>query len=436
MRFAFRRVAIPSATLGIAAAVPVAISPTWGWLGTAVVAAAGAALISRALASSHVAPLEQMAAIVRGRTGSPDASAADLARLVAFEYRDALAALERAQGESRRREAALKHVGDGVVLVDETGLVDYANPAARALMNERVLDLSHRLDQPDLHRVLRLADGLGSPVEEEVTVHTPAPRHVLARALPLVSGGSALILMDLSESYRLDRVRRDFVANVSHELKTPVAGMRALADVAIAAHHDGDRESAGRFVSKIRDEAERLADLVADLLDLSSVETGGQLDVQALELADIVRSATERVRAVAESKGVALEVGVLPATLAGDATQLTMAVQNLVDNAVRYSERGTVRVASGRDDGCVVITVSDEGIGIPAKELPRIFERFYRVDRARSRATGGTGLGLSIVRHVAENHGGRVEVASELGVGSTFKLVLPAEPVSTPGTAA
>jgi two-component system sensor histidine kinase SenX3 len=412
--------------VGLAAAVPVAISATWGWLVALPAAVAGAWLVTIDIRRRFVDPVERLAAIARPYAPSPDLPVDELARLIAFSYADAIGRLDEALAEGRRREVALSHAADGIVLIDADGLVDHANPAARSLLAQRVLQLSHRLAEPQLDRLVRQARELDAPVAEEITLRMPAARHVLGRAIPLTGGGAVLVLQDLSEAHRLDRLRRDFVANVSHELKTPVAGMRALAEVAVTAIEDDDHTTARRFVERLEAEGQRLSGLVADLLDLSRVESKEGMDIQAVDVRQLIDEAAAVLRAAAEAKGICIELAGPHLLVDGDRSQLSTAMQNLLENAIRYSERGTIRAAVAGTDGLVAIAVSDEGIGIPADELPRIFERFYRVDRARSRATGGTGLGLSIVRHVAENHGGHVDVSSELGVGSTFTLLIPA----------
>jgi signal transduction histidine kinase len=237
---------------------------------------------------------------------------------------------------------------------------------------------------------------------------------------------------ELSESRRLDRVRRDFVANVSHELKTPVATIRALAETAATALGSDDLDTAILFVDRLGHEATRLADLVTDLLDLSRVEAMGELHRGSVDLDAIVRDAAEQCRQHATAKGLALVVHATPTVIEADPSQLAMALKNVVDNAIRYSESGTIELCVAPGPKTVAISISDEGIGIPEDEIPRIFERFYRVDKARSRSTGGTGLGLAIVKHVIENHSGEVAVRSQLGVGSTVTLRLPVVPIPAP----
>jgi len=406
-------------------ALPVAISPTWGFIPAAVIAAAGAFWIGRSVRDRYVRPVERLGVMLRQTTSDP--SPENLAQQLVSEYRDALNRMDETVSQNRRREAALEHSTEAVVLIDPDGRVDYANPRARDILHGHVLDLSRRLLQPDLERLVQRARDVMLLATEDVVLYVPGPRHARALAIPFADGSLALLLSDLEESRRLDQVRRDFVANVSHELKTPVAGIRALAETAATAFAADDLSTARRFIERLGTEAARLSGLVSDLLDLSRVEAGAELQMASVPLAPLLTEAADRARPVAEVKGIELNVVSPDMVIEADPSQLSMAVKNLVDNAVRYSEGGTVHISSECRTGCIAVTVTDEGIGIPSTEIPRIFERFYRVDKARSRATGGTGLGLAIVRHVAENHGGKVEVSSELGVGSTFTLLLPVD---------
>ena len=259
----------------------------------------------------------------------------------------------------------------------------------------------------------------------------PPPRQLLLRALPLRHQeeclGAVAVVDDVSERRQLEAVRRDFVANVSHELRTPVGALALLGE---ALSEEADPEVVSRLARRITAEADRAARMIEDLLDLSRIEGGGPVPRQKVSVEGLVAAALERSRPVADLRGVHLRgsvSGAVGASLMGDESQLVSAVANLVDNAVKYSDAGaSVLVCARMVDACVNISVRDRGIGIPRRDLQRIFERFYRVDRARSRDTGGTGLGLSIVRHVATNHGGDVSVESEEGEGSTFTLHLPA----------
>jgi two-component system sensor histidine kinase SenX3 len=253
---------------------------------------------------------------------------------------------------------------------------------------------------------------------------------VLARVAPL---GSTLVLVlveDRTEARRVDEVRRDFVANVSHELKTPVGAMALLAEALLDAADDP--EAVRRFAGRVQTESGRLSRLVQDVIDLSRLQAHDPLEAPELvRLPDVVTEAVDRSRLAAEAKHLTVDTSAPePLVVRGDVHQLVMAVGNLVDNAVRHSpERGrisvTVRRLDGRPSGLAEVSVTDDGPGIPEADRERIFERFYRVDAARSRDTGGTGLGLAIAKHVAQGHGGELTLWSDEGTGSTFTLRLP-----------
>jgi signal transduction histidine kinase len=217
------------------------------------------------------------------------------------------------------------------------------------------------------------------------------------------------------------------VENASHEMKTPAATIQATAETLRQAAED-DPGAVPRFAVQLEREAVRLSRLVADLLDLSRIETGSVRD-ELVSLAALAREECQRLGSAAEDAGVTLELRTgTERPIRGSSRDLSLLLRNLVDNAIRYSRDGDkviVEIEDARD--AIVIRVRDTGLGIPTRDLDRIFERFYRVDRARSRETGGTGLGLAIVKHVVENHGGRADVTSELGRGSTFEVVLPFE---------
>jgi two-component system sensor histidine kinase SenX3 len=235
---------------------------------------------------------------------------------------------------------------------------------------------------------------------------------------------------DPDELRRVNKIRRDFVANVSHELKTPATSLRLLAE-SLEETIDEDPVQARFFAAQLKRETERLSQLITDLLDLARLESEERVENPVpVDVRSTLMSVLARMRSAARKKNITLQWKrfgrAAQYTVRGDETQLTSMFMNLVDNAVKYtSPGGRVEVTGGFEGSEVVIRVSDTGIGIPEGKLPRIFERFYRVDKARSKETGGTGLGLSIVKHVAENHGGRVAVESTPGEGSTFTVYLP-----------
>lgn len=256
-----------------------------------------------------------------------------------------------------------------------------------------------------------------------------SPMHLDVRAAALLGGKVVILGRDVSQERRLDAVRRDFTANVSHELKTPVGAISLLSET-IAQHAD-DAEAVRMFAPKLNRESQRLAALVQDIIDLSRLQEPDALaDAELVDVRQVVREAVDRQTTAAEQARITIHTdlhGEVPARVWGSHDLLTTAVRNLVDNAIRYSPPDSaVRVSLDCADDLVRVSVIDNGIGMEPQHLDRIFERFYRVDPARSRSTGGTGLGLSIVKHVAADHGGTVSVWSRPGRGSTFTLVLPA----------
>jgi signal transduction histidine kinase len=232
------------------------------------------------------------------------------------------------------------------------------------------------------------------------------------------------------ELQRVNKIRRDFVANVSHELKTPATSLRLLAE-SLEEAIDEDPVQARLFAAQLKKETGRLSHLITDLLDLTHLESQQRVEDPApVDVRSVLMTVLARMKAVARKKNITLQWKrfgrVAHYTVQGDETQLASMFTNLVDNAVKYTPPGgRVEVTGGCENSEIVIRVSDTGIGIPEGKLLRIFERFYRVDKARSKETGGTGLGLSIVKHIAENHGGRVTVESTLGEGSAFTVYLP-----------
>ena len=252
-------------------------------------------------------------------------------------------------------------------------------------------------------------------------------REVKISITPLNEDGMVLVLVsDESEARRIEAVRRDFVANVSHELKTPIGALGLLSEAILGAKDQPD--AVVKFATRMQNEAKRLTDLVQEIIDLSRLQSSDPLSKAfPVEVSEIVREAVSQAQITSEARGIYIEIGKIEdATVIGDRDQLIAAVHNLIENAVNYSPEDTkVSVVTIRKDNLIEISVTDQGIGIAEDEQNRIFERFYRVDPARSRETGGTGLGLSIVKHVALNHGGDIKVWSKVGVGSTFSLILP-----------
>jgi len=307
-----------------------------------------------------------------------------------------------------------------IVLADGAGRVSLRNSAAERL---RTSHSGYLIEEAIERHLERAMSGLES--EETLEFFGPPKQVVVVHTSPLPGGGAVALADDISERRRLDAMRTDFIANISHELKTPVGAMAVLAD---ALSGEDDPETVQRLVGRMVFEAERAARTIDDLLQLTEIELGTVFDRVPLDAVAILRASADRVRHSAKERAVAVHLAEssLPVTVMGDPRQLASAVGNLVENAVKYSEAGgRVDLAAAIDGDSVTFTVTDEGVGIPQREIERIFERFYRVDKARSRGTGGTGLGLAIVRHVATNHGGAVEVTSVEGEGSTFVLRIP-----------
>ena len=252
-------------------------------------------------------------------------------------------------------------------------------------------------------------------------------RELTVRAIYLEDVDNIVVLLsDESEAERVHEVRRDFVANISHELKTPIGALSLLSEAVLSAADEP--ASVVKFATRMQLEAKRLTDLVQEIINLSRLQDSDPLQVATENnVADLINEAIDLVKTTSEAKGISVAAGDIPAVVVlGDSEQLIMAIHNLLENAINYSPENTkVSVSSNVSDGIVEIVVADQGIGIPEEAQDRIFERFYRVDPARSRETGGTGLGLSIVKHVASNHGGEVKVWSSPNVGSSFALRLP-----------
>jgi signal transduction histidine kinase len=343
--------------------------------------------------------------------------------------------VEAAMEARRVRDRILGTMQDGVLLFDGGWRTVFANETLGRLLGSRPEALAQLLPA-SLRRTVRRSVETQRPEVAEIEVGAPT-RWLRATAMPAGTDGSVLLVVtDVTEPRRLDAVRRDFVANASHELKTPAASIQAAAETLLHVWRD-DPSAVPRFAEQLEREAVRLSRIVADLLDLSRLEAGSELAEQ-VHMDALVREEGGRFAEAALGSGLSIDIEAGPVpVLLGSGRDLSLLVRNLLDNAIRYTKGpGRVVASLTTDNGTVVLRVADTGIGIPSKELPRLFERFYRVDRARSRETGGTGLGLAIVRHVAENHGGSVTVESELGRGSTFEVRLPTVPPRDEGSAA
>jgi len=263
--------------------------------------------------------------------------------------------------------------------------------------------------------------------ERALEVAGPPTRHFSIRTELLAGGDAVAVIEDVTQKVLIDTVRTDFVANLSHELKTPIGGIAALGDTMT---DETDPQVIQQLAERIVKESFRMSGIVDDLLSLSRIEFCKSDDWQSVEVGSVLREAVGQCQHLAQRHHVEIKLEVENDVLVfGDRSQLVSALSNLIENAVKYSEPGKlVRVETKEDAETVAITVTDQGIGIAPADQERIFERFFRVDRARSRSTGGTGLGLSIVRHVVDNHGGKISVQSEEGTGATFTVTLPTIP--------
>jgi len=344
--------------------------------------------------------------------------------------------VERLSLESMRRDVILKSMAEGVLAVDHQMRVLFCNQAL-----SDALGLKHPVEEntpllglvrdPKFLGLISGVLGSGEAVQSKLQFTTEDASIFEAYAAPLAvppHRGALVILHDITGLERLERIRRDFVANVSHELRTPLTAIRGYAETLLAGAL-ADTDHNRRFVEIIQAHAIRLNNIASDLLTLSDLESGRR-DVEAgpISVAEAVNTALLTVEPEARIRGVHLVRGsVNDALITGHAIRLEQALVNLLDNAVKFNQPGgEARIDAGNTpDGRVYISVSDTGSGMPSDDLPRIFERFYRVDRARSRAVGGTGLGLSIVKHVVERMEGSIKVESRLGKGSTFTILLP-----------
>ncbi|MCM8811428.1 MAG: ATP-binding protein [Candidatus Omnitrophica bacterium] len=332
-------------------------------------------------------------------------------------------------------EGILQSMTEGVFVVDPSGRLTLINPAAQQILQvgsgPNAL-FKEAIRYPEFHLMAEQVLKKGYPAVQDVELFTPMERNLRVYGTRCRSAGgepSALfVIHDVTEFRRLEQVRRDFVANVSHELKTPLTVIRGAVETLLEGALN--EENGGRpFVELISEESERLGRLVDDLLGLAQIESKGMLlTKQQMDVKRFLSEEIERHKGRAKAAGVSmtLEMKTPLQTLMADREQAGRAVSNLLDNAIKYNRPGgTVIVRASVRDGAYRVDVEDTGIGIPPEQIGRIFERFYRVDKARSRETGSTGLGLAIVKHVMEAHGGFVQVESRPGEGSRFTLLFP-----------
>jgi two-component system phosphate regulon sensor histidine kinase PhoR len=339
--------------------------------------------------------------------------------------------------DRNRSSAILGSMVEGVAVVGRDERILYCNRAFEKILelpegSSQGKKLVEALRQIELVTAVRQVLSGGEEVAGEVEVGTIRPRNFSVTSAPVNAAGArsaVLVLHDITELRRLERVRRDFVANVTHEFKTPLTAIQGFAETLLAGALD-DKKNRERFVEIIREHAQRLARLTDDLLKLSRIEAGQlELELRPGSVAVLVKKCVDTARLKAEAKGISISTDLPPNLpfVRADAAWLGEVLQNLLDNAVQYTPPdGHIRITAESDGKLVTVSVADTGIGIPEADLERIFERFYRVDAARSREAGGTGLGLSIARHIVEAHGGRIWVESAVGQGSRFHFSIPA----------
>ena len=331
------------------------------------------------------------------------------------------------QGITPVMAALLANIDAETIIIGAGDLVIFMSESA----NNFNLHRDGRINNESLQHLIRAVRRTGNI--QEATMELPrgplgtGTHDLLVRVIPLEANGMICVLIfDDSEMRRLDSIRRDFVANISHELKTPIGALSILSEAVLGA--SDDPEAVVRFANRMQAESKRLSDLVQEIINLSRLQDDDPLkNAKVIDLNEVLLNAIDQSELNASARNIELIYSEQAhARIAGDPSQVIMAISNLIENAINYSPEGTrVAIALRVNDGLAEVSITDQGIGIPEKDLERIFERFYRVDPARSRATGGTGLGLSIVKHVATNHGGDVSVWSVENAGSTFTIRFP-----------
>ena len=429
------RMSVPTAALDALVATT-RRGVAWAGFVALMVALALAWLFARTVSRPIVALRDLASTYAAGNLGArPEIDApgevGDLARAL-YQLADQLSGrLDALKADEALLRQLTESLNEGVIAVDTGRRVVRINEHGRAMVGATGAPLPFPADRLPREVAFRAAlDGaLSGSITDDVEI-VISGRTVSVTALPLQGGGAVLALYDLTRLRRLEAVRRTFVANVSHELRTPLTVIGGFAETMVS--DDPPTEERRQFAQKILSNTRRLQRIVDDLLDLSRIELGGWTpNPEATDISTLVSEALVAVRDAASAKGVALQTDIAPEAreVWVDPTALRQVLANLVNNAVRHTAAGSITVFSAtRPGGGVVIGVRDTGVGIGSEHLPRIFERFYRVDAARSRDEGGTGLGLAIVKHLVEAHGGRVKAESVLGVGTTIFAELPGAP--------
>ncbi len=361
----------------------------------------------------------------------------DLAMALSYMSDEIKGNIDRIKQEGVKLDAVLSSMFEGIMVVDEKGSILLMNPSLRklffvdsapetktpieAIRNPQIQDIVDKILKEQQHLI-----------SEEITVSQTEEKTLKINAVPIIRNdileGVVLVFHDITELRKLERVRQDFVANVSHELRTPIASIKGYSETLLEGAID-DKDNVREFISIIYQDSNRLANLIDDLLDLSKIESGKmKMIFVPLDVKPILDRCLGVLDKSIKNKQLSVSLSIpdgIPKVLADD-KRLSQVFLNLLDNAVKYtSDGGSIKVNISLSDKFVQVDVSDTGMGIPEQDLPRIFERFYRVDKARSRELGGTGLGLSIVKHIVLAHSGQVWVKSELGQGSTFSFTIP-----------
>jgi signal transduction histidine kinase len=402
------------------------------------VALLGVLVLSTVFARSISQPVVELRDVARAIAGgdltrrpalSAPGEVGDLATALHRMAEQLATRLDALESDDQLMTAVLESLEEGVLAIDGRGMVVRINQRARMLLNA-----SARLPFP--RELLPRDPALRGAVEQGMSGRATPPeevslydRTVAVASRPLAPSGAVVTVLDLTVLRRLVTIRRDFVANVSHELKTPLTAVSGFAETLLDEGIPSDQRRL--FVETIRDNAWRMQRIVDDLLDLSRIESGGwRPNVGNVDVAVVVREVFTAVRATAEVKGLRLVADIPPAAaiVQADPTAFRQIVSNLIENAVRYTHDGSVTLRTRLGEAGIWVDVLDTGVGIAPEHVPRIFERFYRVDPGRSREQGGTGLGLAIVRHLVDAHGGRVEAASVVGRGTTISVLFPAAP--------
>jgi two-component system phosphate regulon sensor histidine kinase PhoR len=403
-------------------------------------------MIGRLFARHVTQPFEEITAVARGlaqgqldrrvtvRSGD---ELADLGRALNRMTADLEAKVTEITEDRARLQAILSSMVEGVLVLDRDSKILLMNAAIERMFQLESSTAVGRLlievfRHHQLHQLVQKVLESEAEQSEEIVMAVPEERFFTVQASVSQKGGIAAVLVfhDVTNLKRLERVRKDFVANVSHELRTPLTSIKGYIEALVDGAKD-DPQKCAEFLGIIQKHADQLNALLSDLLQLSTIESGQyQWRRGPVSIYDLIGKAVHLLRPLAEKKGQVILVssaeGVGP--VIGDADKLTEVLINLIDNAIKYTpDGGRITVEARQGASAVEIAVSDTGIGIPSKEISRIFERFYRVDRARFREIGGTGLGLSIVKHIVEAHGGKMAVESRVGKGSRFVVSLPKE---------